>query len=136
MLTENEIIDALANYLQKKGYNIQNSCTTTERGIDLIAENNGEVLYIEAKGETSSKESTKRFGLTFTSNQIKSHVSRAILASMLVLQDKPAGPKTKVGIALPDNPGHRNLILKIINPLKSLSIKIFLVSADNKIDCM
>ncbi|WP_426668064.1 hypothetical protein ACPPVU_18440 [Mucilaginibacter sp. McL0603] len=98
MLTENKIVDNLSNYLAKNGYIIRNSCTTTQRGIDLIAENKNEILYIEAKGETSSKEGSNRFGLTFNQNQVKTHVSRAILASMIVLQDKPDGPKTKVAL--------------------------------------
>ncbi len=136
MLTENDVIETLANYLVKNNYIIKKSCTTTQRGIDLIAERDNEVLYIEAKGETSSKESTNRFGLSFNNNQIKSHVSRAILSSMLILQEKPDGLKTKVAIALPDNLGHRELILKILHPLKSLSIKIFLISEKGQVDSL
>ncbi|MDB5149729.1 MAG: hypothetical protein JWQ57_3749 [Mucilaginibacter sp.] len=136
MLTENDIVTLLAKHLINEGYAIKQSLTTTQTGIDLIAENNKEVLYVEAKGETSSKEATNRFGLSFSSNQIKSHVSRAVLTSMITLQEKPSGPKIKVAIALPDNAGHRNLILKILIPLKSLSIKVFLISADGSVDSL
>jgi hypothetical protein len=136
MLTENDIVTFLSKYLINEGYVIKQSRTTTQTGIDLIAENNKEVLYVEAKGETSSKETTNRFGLSFNSNQIKSHVSRAVLTSMITLQEKPSGPKSKVAIALPDNPGHRDLILKILTPLKSLSIRVYLISEDGSVDCL
>jgi hypothetical protein len=79
-------------------------------------------LYIEVKGETSSKDHSNRFGNAFDLNQIKSHVSRAILASLTVLNDKPSGPKTKAAIALPDNTGHKELIAKFAQPLKTLGI--------------
>lgn len=136
MLTENDIVNILAEYLVKEGYTINQSLTTLQTGIDLIAENSKEVLYVEAKGETSSKEGTNRYGSSFSSNQIKSHVSRAILSSMIVLQENPSGSKTKVAIALPDNLGHRNLVLKVLKPLKSISIIVFLISADGKVDCL
>jgi Holliday junction resolvase-like predicted endonuclease len=134
MLTENDIVNILAKHLENKGYAIKQTLTTSQTGIDLIAENDKEILFVEAKGETSSKQSTNRYGLGFDSNQIKSHVSRAILASMIVLQSKPAGPKTNVAIALPDN--HRDIILKITNPLKSLGIKVYLITGDRKVDCI
>ena len=133
MLTENDIVLLLAEYLKKMGYNVTQSLSTKEQGIDIIAENTKHVLYVEAKGETSSKENTARYGNAFDNNQIKSHVSRAILASMKVLHDKPAGSKTKVAIALPDTSGHRALVMKIANPMKTLGIKVFFVS-DNHVD--
>ncbi|MCF6407514.1 hypothetical protein L3C95_31775 [Chitinophaga filiformis] len=128
MLTENDIVRLLSAHLKKSGYIITQSLLTTQQGIDIIAEDTKHILYIEAKGETSSKEHSKRYGNAFDGNQIKSHVSRAILASMKILHDKPAGPKTKVGIALPDTAGHRELVAKINIPLKTLGIKIFFVT--------
>ena len=51
-LDENEIIDIVCQYLEnKKDYNIKQKLKTTEKGIDIIAENdkNGRTLWIEAK---------------------------------------------------------------------------------------
>lgn len=128
MLTENDIVLLLAEHLKKTGYSVSQSLSTKEHGIDIIAENSKHVLFVEAKGETSSKEHTARYGNAFDNNQIKSHVSRAILASMKVLHDKPAGSKTKVAIALPDTSGHRELVMKISNPIRTLGIKVYFVS--------
>ena len=130
MLTENDIVSKVTDYLRKSGYEIVQSLTTKEKGVDIIAKNLNHVLYIEAKGETSSMDNTNRFGSEFSPTQIISHVSRAIFASMAILHDKPAGPKTKVAIALPDNNGHWQLVTKIINPLRTLGIKVFWVTDD------
>ena len=130
MLTENDIVSILIEHLSRNGYEINQALQTHQHGIDIIAENAKHILYIEAKGETSSKEHTNRYGNAFDKNQIKSHVSRAILASMKILHEKPAGTKTKVGIALPDTTDHRDLVEKILNPIKTLGIKVFFVSDD------
>lgn len=131
MLTENEIISRLTTYLVTKDYKIVQSLKTSQRGIDIIAQNNSHVLHVEAKGETSSKSHTKRFTKPFNKNQISSHVSRAILSSMILLESKPTETKIKMAIALPDNEGHRDLVKKIQTSLKTLGIAVFLVSEEN-----
>lgn len=132
MLTENQIVSHLCDYLKNLGYDIVRQCTTTERGMDIEAEIDGIKLLIEAKGETSSKLNTARYGKPFTSNQIKSHISRAILTA-LIIKDKDDS-NVQIGIALPNNLGHRAIIDKISKSLKSLEIKIFLVSSEGVIE--
>lgn len=127
MLTENEVVEKVVEYLKQQGYVIEQNLGTTEKGIDIIASKDGKTLCIEAKGGTSAQVNSKRFGLGFNKNQVKSHVSVAILASMKVLAD---GSNREVGIALPDDKLHRELI-KLIHPsLKKLGIKIFWASKD------
>jgi len=128
MLTENEIVEKVADFLESKGYRIIQSLTTNQQGIDIIAETESETLYIEAKGETSSVVTSKRYGLPFNRNQIKSHISVALLATMKVISSLPAGNKTKVGIALPDTKEQRIVINKIIPALNKLDIRIYWVS--------
>ncbi|KSA11550.1 hypothetical protein I600_3874 [Maribacter dokdonensis DSW-8] len=131
MLTENEIVEKVADFLEIKGYNIKQFLQTNQRGIDIIAEKENEVLYVEAKGETSATKTTKRFGKPFDRNQVKSHISVALLATMKVISSKPNGNNTKVGIALPDNDEHRKVIKKIIPALNQLDIILFWVTKDN-----
>lgn len=78
MLTENDVVEKLAKYLESKGYNIISSQDTNSRGVDLVAKKGDQNLYVEAKGGTSSKLHTARFGKPFTKNQIKSHIAGAI----------------------------------------------------------
>ncbi|MEQ6166164.1 restriction endonuclease [Ekhidna sp. MALMAid0563] len=125
MLTENDVVEILAEHLSNQGYQIIQSLTTNEKGVDLIAEKNGVRLYVEAKGETSSKATTNRYGKPFNKNQIKSHVSRAILTSMKVQSSKP---NSEVAIALPDTDDHKQLIQVITPSLKKLGIGVYWVS--------
>lgn len=131
MLTENDIVEKVTGFLKKKGYRIIQSLTTNQHGIDIIAENEYERLYIEAKGETSASKTSKRFGLAFNGNQVKSHISVALLATMKVISNMPEGNKTKVGIALPDIESQRQVINQIIPALKKLDIRIFWVSQND-----
>jgi hypothetical protein len=128
MLTENDIVKMVVDFLKTNGYQISQCLTTTQQGIDIIAENESENLYIEAKGETSASNTSKRYGLPFNRNQIKSHISVALLATMKVISNLPSGNRTKVGIALPDTDEQRLVINEIIPALKKLDIRIYWVS--------
>lgn len=89
------------------------------------------MLYVEAKGETSSKLGTRRFGKVFNGAQIKSHVSRAILAAFEIISTNPSGLKTQAAIALPDNEGHRKVINKILPALNHSNIRVYFVASDS-----
>lgn len=132
MLNENQIIEILIKYLENKGFKIAQKRNTSENGIDIIATNlsKNEVIYIEAKGETSSKNNSSRFGLPFDEKQIRNHVSVAIYCALKVLSSKPSGKKTRVGIALPSNRGHEIEIKKVSKVLKSLGVRIYWVGSD------
>ncbi len=131
MLTENDILEILRSYLVGKGYQVKQQLSTKQTGIDLIAENVDEILYVEAKGETSSKLETSRYGKIFNGAQIKSHISRAILSAFEVISGKSGNPKTQAAIALPDNEGHRKIVNKILPALHHSNIRVYLVSFDS-----
>jgi hypothetical protein len=96
----------------------------TEHGHDVIAERNGERLFVEAKGAGSSKEGTARYGREFSRNQVFDHVAKAVLKAMRVVN---AGDG-RAGIALPDNADHRREIEQIRAALHASGIAVFLVS--------
>lgn len=130
MLTENDVIAATCNELQSVGFEIIQSLHTSEKGIDIIAQKERLTLYVEAKGETSATETTKRFGKPFNQNQIESHVSRALLTISKIITQKQ-GTLFKVAIALPDNEGHRKVIKQIKSVLCTLQVTVIWV-ADNE----
>jgi len=57
MLNENDVIAAVCDHLKALGYRIVSRCTTTDQGIDIVAEHptKAERLLIEAKGATSPR---------------------------------------------------------------------------------
>ena len=131
MLTENNIVEYVSIFLKKKGYNIDQALTTSQQGIDIIAKHPEKgYCLVEAKGATSSKKESSRFGKEFNANQIKTHVGVAILKSYQTLQEHPSA---KVAIALPNNTGHKKVINSIREPLKKSGIKLFFVNKDGSV---
>ncbi len=136
MLNENHIVDLLTAYLKKNDYEIVQSLDTKSKGVDIIADNKitKHRLFVEVKGETSSKEHTNRFGKPFDGKQIRNHIARAILASMKIISAKPAGNKTRVAIAFPLNDSHQKEMETVKVAVKQLEIKIFWVNEKKVIE--
>jgi hypothetical protein len=129
MLTENDVVQAVVEYLKNEDYCIEDTRTTAQRGIDIIAVKRGpaERLRVEAKGATSSKAATARFGKRFTKGQAKSHVSVAFYCAAKLRQRRSAD-SDKVAMAFPDDATHRALIDDISDALQTLGITVFFVN--------
>jgi|HubBroStandDraft_6_1064221.scaffolds.fasta_scaffold103178_1 Holliday junction resolvase-like predicted endonuclease len=97
MLTENDVLDAVAEHLKNEGWTIRQKRTTTQHGIDILAEKHGESVAIEAKGGGSATIGTARYGQHFTANQKRSHVAVALLTAIQVLSDA----KHRAALAFP-----------------------------------
>lgn len=132
MLTENDVVRAVAVHLSSLGWNIQQQRTTDQTGIDLIAVNAAtqQRLLVEAKGGTSSKEHTERFGKPFTGNQARSHVAVALYCGALMLT---AYPDDLIALAFPDDENHWLCVEAIGQALLTLGIRVFFVSLDGSV---
>lgn len=97
MLTENAVIDAVCKHLAADGWQITSRATTYQRGPDIVAIRDGISLEVEAKGAGSSKRYTARYGMPFTSAQVKVHVGEAVLKAMHVV----ATGQARAAIAFP-----------------------------------
>jgi hypothetical protein len=126
MRYESKVIDAVQNHLKGLGWKINFVAYEGNRGDDIVAVKNGKELRIEAKGEGSSKPHTARFGKTFKRNQVKDHIANAFFRVAYIRESK----KSLVGIALPDNLDHREMISRIENTIDDLGIILFWVSED------
>lgn len=124
VLTEDEVIDAVRDYLIARSWRIVSRATAIQRGDDLVAERDGERLVIEAKGGGSSKAGTARFGKTFNKGQVFDHVGKAVLKALRVVS---AG-EYRAGVALPDDPAHRAEVAKVRAALDSLGVAVFWVN--------
>lgn len=60
MLTENDVVRAVSEFLAGRGLEIVQALTTALKGIDVIARSERAIWYVEAKGATSSKPETNR----------------------------------------------------------------------------
>lgn len=126
MLTENDVVDAVAKHLHKDGWHIEHTSNTSERGHDILATKDGTRLAVEAKGGKSSKPNSSRYGKPFDSGQKRAHVAVALYKASVVFGNGRYRP----GIALPSDSRHRALIEAIGPALDALHVMVFLVDDD------
>ena len=126
MLTENDVVEAVARHLEEQGWQITDTSYTDQRGYDVLARRDGIGLAVEAKGGTSSKPGTKRYGKPFTPNQKFDHVAKALYTAARVFS---AG-QHRAAIALPSDAEHRQLVDDIVSALAALGVGVFLVAGD------
>jgi hypothetical protein len=136
MLFEADVINAVCKQLESRGYHIRQRLQTTQQGDDIIAVKQTSVpceLYIEAKGETSSRRGSERYGKPFDSAQVRIHVAEAFYKAAEVLSRQHKDVETRVGIALPDNKEHRAVVKKIEPVLNQLEVAVFWVQSDEDV---
>ena len=131
MINENSVVDYVYKYLEDNNYTVSEHRSTNERGYDIVAfDEEGKRLIIEAKGGTSSKPGTNRFGKDFDSKQIRHHVAMALY---VVSEAINSDPDCEVGIALPQNDKHVRAVKKIQKVIELLGIKIYWVSSNGEV---
>jgi hypothetical protein len=130
MLTESKVIAATCSFLRSKGFTITKALLETEHGIDIegLAPDRKTKFSIEAKGETSSKPTTARFGKPFDSKQVFDHVSKAFYCAA---RDRSLG--LMAGMALPHNAAHLKCVENILPALNKLGIEVFWVRSSRNV---
>ncbi len=132
MLYESDVISSVSQYLRARKYEILQELTETQKGDDIVArDSDGTKCFIEAKGETSSQKTSKRYGKAFSSSQVAVHVSKAVYRAIQMKEENSSN--CMVGIALPDTPDHKKVINRITRTLELLSIAVFWVSNDRSV---
>jgi len=130
MLFESDVISAVCDYLEKNNFKIIQKLNENQKGDDIIAVNNlKKKIYIEAKGETSSKKGSNRFGKEFNSSQKKAHVSQALYRAIKMKETN----NSLAGMAFPETKEHISLIEPIKKTLQKVGIEVFWVKADRTV---
>ena len=136
LLFEFDVVEAIAKHLFSKNFIIQQQLRTTEKGVDIIAARTAPTeltAYIEAKGATSSRKNSARFGKPFDSAQVKIHVAEAYYTATTLILDHNLANNRIVGIALPDTELHRRYEGRIHQGLLKLGIGVFWVDSDRSV---
>lgn len=129
LIYEDDVVNAVMAHLQERGWTIESYALADQRGDDIVAVRGTERLVVEAKGEGSSKTGTARYGLVFTGNQVKTHVSVAIVRAMRVVS---SGTATSA-VAFPANDSHRSQVAQVALALRRLGIRVYWVSHDGNV---
>jgi len=131
-LTENDVVESVAAHLAKNGWTIVSFCDTWKAGIDIHAARGTQTLYVEAKGITSSKPSSSRYGKRQSASQIFIQVAAALLKCAEL---RSAYPDAGVAIAAP---AHAEMIRRVemIKPvLEAASISVIWVDTQMAVSC-
>lgn len=128
-MNENDVIDYACWFLEKHGYSVISKKNTYQQGIDITAKHttSGEMFFVEAKGNTSSKINTPKFGEPFSNSQVKNHVSAAFFCVAKIREENPC-ENSRIAIAVPDNKNYRSNLEKIKNALSVLRVEVIYVS--------
>lgn len=136
MLYEDDVVNAVCRYLERNDYVIRQSLTSAEHGHDIIAAKQGDptwTLYVEAKGEGSSKATTARYGSSFNSGQVFDHVAKAVLKALRVASWDSTEPPSRAGIALPENAAHLKEVEMVSRALRNAGVAVFWVGQDKRV---
>ena len=128
--TENQVIESLKIALISRGWKIVAFATTMEHGVDLHAPRSGKTLRIEAKGNTSSKEGSKRYGELQKPNQ---HFIQVATALLKCAELKSAEPEAYVAIAVPLHSRMQGRIERIEPVLKAADLAVLWVAGDGTV---
>jgi hypothetical protein len=131
MLTESKVIAATSRFLISNGFRVTQTLSELEHGVDIeaIAPDGRTKVSIEAKGETSSKSTTARFGKPFDARQVFDVVSKAFYCAA---RDGSSGLMS--GIALPKSEAYVKCVQKILPALKKLGIEVFWALRDGSVE--
>ena len=136
MLFETDVIDAVCGNLKAHGFTILQRLSPTEHGIDVIAKR-GEPspfeLSIEAKGGTSERKGSQRYGKPFDSAQVKIHVAESFYTAAQLLSAERNHISRRVGIALPQDPLHQRYVVSVQPALTALGVGVFWVTSDKRV---
>lgn len=126
-LDENALVTFVAAWLKGEGFEVKQALTTKQKGIDIVAERNGDTWLIEAKGATSSMVNSVRFGKPFKRGQAHNRIAKALYTgAKLASGNKP--PHAKILLAIPDHPMFVDLLMPIQPALSILNIGLLLVN--------
>ena len=126
------MVRAVCSFLREREYEIDRVVESNqERGHDIIAtsKTSRARIFVECKGETSSREGSGRYGSKFDAGQRTDHVGKALVKALQVLSNQSV--TNQAGIGLPLN--HQSLIDTMSGALQKTGIVVFLVSPDKKV---
>ena len=136
MLYETDVIEAVCQHIEARGYSIRQKLNTTQHGIDVIASSAAPrslELCVEAKGETSQRNGSERFGKPFDSAQVKVHVAEAFSTGAELRFAKGASDSRRVALAFPKTALHLRYVASIEAAFTVLQLGVFWVAADRTV---
>ena len=127
VMDENRVIEGVCSRLQSMGCEIEQRLSTTQRGIDVIARNahSSEEFIVEAKGGTSSREGSARFGKPYTQNQVFDRVAKGVFTCIQLRAKYPNRTRQHVILAVPEARWFRSYLEPVMAQLTMAGIEVW-----------
>jgi len=136
-MDENEVVAGICAHLMSLGLVVEQRLHTTERGIDIIARDSetGQRILIEAKGGTSSRSGSERFGHPYTQTQVFDRASKGIYTTLKMRADH-SKEELRCILAAPDSRWFRGYLEPIAALVRPLDIEIWLLATDGSVSVL
>jgi Holliday junction resolvase-like predicted endonuclease len=135
MIDENDVVNAAAAHLERQGFQIREKRLTTEHGIDLIADHpaTGTKILVEAKGGTSSRRGSNRYGKPYTQSQVLDRVSKGFYTVAALHASRRDPDRERVALAIPETKDFIRYGNDVKPITKPLGIQILMVKDDGTV---
>lgn len=134
-MNENQVVDVLKEHLLALGYAFFSQCSTTMQGKDLVMGKENQLLWIEAKGATSSRTGSRRFGKVFNDQQCNDHYSRAFFKACQMRDEaKKSEIPTRIAMAFAHTKHYQKYFDRTNDTRKELGILVFWVKAGGVVE--
>jgi hypothetical protein len=126
-MDENRIVELVCARLVAMGCEIDQRLTTTEKGIDVVAHSleSGHTFFVEAKGGTSSRDGSARFGRTYSLSQVFDRVAKGVFTCHELRVKFSNRENEHVVLAVPDTKDFRTYLEPVLGQLKSAGIDVW-----------
>jgi hypothetical protein len=128
-MDENAVVNAVCEHLEAEGYKILSRLTTSQQGIDVEAQHKSHFrkVLVEAKGGTSSKPESARFGRPYTRSQVFDRVAKGIFTCLQLRAANPNCEQARILLALPSGEWFSKYIESVGETLRRTDIEVWFV---------
>ena len=131
LLNENEVVDAIAVHLASCGWEVHQALHGHQRGVDIRATGpDGTHLVVEAKGGTSSRPGSAKYGKPMSPGEVRINIAEAFYTAAVALT-QPAVGRSAMGFH--DDERHRRFTDPLVAAARALGIGIFWVGDDRQV---
>lgn len=126
-MDENAVVQSVCQRLEAAGCKVLECRTTTQKGIDVVAHNpsNGHYFYVEAKGGTSSRVGSNRFGSEYDQSQVFDRVSKGVFTCLELRARYPDSVKQHVILAVPDGRWFHSYLDPVLEQLRLTGVVVW-----------
>jgi len=129
-MDESYVIRAVCERIEDKGCSVTQFLNTKQRGVDVKATHSkeGDEFFIEAKGGTSSRVGSARFGKPYTSSQVFDRAAKGVFTCLQLRSQNSDRTCQHVILAVPDNKLFHGYLQPLLKDLKSAGIEVWFMS--------